>query len=56
MSIMRNRNQFEEQADSTIRKPACSFTYMPNMPQIYKGHVKVKTRQAKRIAGAANSN
>jgi len=33
-----------------------AFFYIPSTCHIYKGQVKVKTRQAKRIAGAANSN
>ena len=32
------------------------LSYIPTIPQIYSGAVKVKIRQAKRIAGAVNSN
>lgn len=52
MNMIGARNQFKEQADSTLWEPACSFSYMPNIVQMYSGQVSANTRQANRIAGA----
>lgn len=47
---------FLEQAESCSKDSACSLHHIPKIVQIYSGAVKVNTKQANKIAGAAHSN